>query len=146
MCWLDSCLLTKSEHFSYGSKSQYLKRVLGSVQHALSCYLACFGPLAPCCHLPSLKPDGLCIMQFQSSMQGHMSCNASYLLFISDIWEALLRYTVCTCTPSGVMSDPGSSCAFDLLDAAMRDPFLQQAFRQLDQRHLYGIIARVCSS
>ena len=39
-----------------------------------------------------------------------------------------------------------SSCPFDLLDAGMRDPFLQQAFRQLDQRHLYGIIARVCRS
>ena len=44
------------------------------------------------------------------------------------------------------MSDLDSSCPFDLLDAAMRDPFLQQAFRQLDQRHLYGIIARVCRS
>ena len=44
------------------------------------------------------------------------------------------------------MSDPDSSCPFDLLDAAMRDPFLQQAFRQLDQRHQYGIVARVCRS
>ena len=44
------------------------------------------------------------------------------------------------------MSDPDSSCPFDLLDAAMLEPFLQQAFRQLDQRHLYGIIARVCRS
>ena len=44
------------------------------------------------------------------------------------------------------MSDPSSSCMFDLLDAAMRDPFLQQAFRQLDQRHLYGIVPMVCRS
>ena len=44
------------------------------------------------------------------------------------------------------MSGPGKTCLFDLLDAAMRNPFLQQAFRQLDQRHLYGIIARVCRS
>ena len=42
------------------------------------------------------------------------------------------------------MSTPESSSPFDLLDAAMRDPFLQQAFRLLDQRHLYGIIPRVC--
>ena len=54
--------------------------------------------------------------------------------------------SVSTCNPSGSMSDPYSSCPFDLLDAAMRDPFLQQAFMQLDQRHLYGIIARVCRS
>ena len=44
------------------------------------------------------------------------------------------------------MRNPESSCLFDLLDAAMRDPFLQQAFRQLDQRHLYGIVPRVCRS
>ena len=44
------------------------------------------------------------------------------------------------------MSDPGSSCPYDLLDAPMCDRFLQQAFRQLDQRHMYGIIARVCHS
>ena len=54
--------------------------------------------------------------------------------------------SVCTCTPSGFMSDPNSICPFDLLDAAMRDPFLQQAFRQLNQRHLYGIIPQVCRS
>ena len=53
---------------------------------------------------------------------------------------------VCTCAFSGPMSDPDSMCPFDLLDVAMRDPFLKQAFRQLDQRHLYGIIARVCRS
>ena len=44
------------------------------------------------------------------------------------------------------MPDPDNSCPFDQLDAAMRDPFLQQAFRQLDQCHRYGIIARVCRS
>ena len=44
------------------------------------------------------------------------------------------------------MSDPANSCPFDLLDASMRDPFLQQAFRHLDQRHLYGVIPRVCHS
>ena len=60
--------------------------------------------------------------------------------------SANLYALCCTCTPSGSMSDPDSSCPFDLLDAAMRDPFLQQAFRQLDKRHLYGIIARVCRS
>ena len=42
------------------------------------------------------------------------------------------------------MSD--TICPFDLLDAAMRDPFPKQAFRQLGQRHRYGIIARVCRS
>ena len=47
---------------------------------------------------------------------------------------------------AGFMSDLESTCPFDLLDAAMRDPSLQQAFRQLDQRHLCGIIARVCRS
>ena len=44
------------------------------------------------------------------------------------------------------MSDFGNRCPFDLLDVAMHDPFLQQAFRQLDKGHLYGIVARVCRS
>ena len=61
-------------------------------------------------------------------------------------WIRTILIRVCTCAPSGSMSDPDSMCPFDLLDAAMRDPFLQQAFRQLDQRHMYGIIAMVCCS
>ena len=44
------------------------------------------------------------------------------------------------------MSDQDSICPFDLLDGAMRDPFLKQAFRKLDNRHRYGIVARVCRS
>ena len=38
------------------------------------------------------------------------------------------------------------STPFDLLDAGMRDPFLQQAFTLLDQRQRYGIIPQVCRS
>ena len=71
---------------------------------------------------------------------------SSLILRVLDNSFAYLYASVCTCSPSGSMSDPDSSCPFDLLDAAMRDPFLQQAFRQLDQRHQYGIIARVCRS
>ena len=68
------------------------------------------------------------------------------ILQVLDNSFAYLYAFVPTCTPSGSMSDLDSSCPFDLLDAAMRDPFLQQAFRQLDQRHQYGIVARVCRS
>ena len=55
-------------------------------------------------------------------------------------------FRLCPVPPAGSMSTLESSSPFDLLDAAMRDPFLQQAFRQLDQRHLYGVIPRVCRS
>ena len=39
---------------------------------------------------------------------------------------------------------PADSSAFGCLPFAVRDSILQQAFQQLDQRHLFGVAPRVC--
>ena len=39
---------------------------------------------------------------------------------------------------------PADASAFSCLPLAVRDSILQQAFQQLDQRHLFGVAPRVC--